>query len=234
MSAASERAPGVDEAWGADTHPRNAGRHKWLVAVAIPIVLVSGAAALFVPWIGLVAFVVLAAAGMFAIDRMGPVTLRRLGARRLASNEHPRLTNLVKGLSSDLSMHAPKLWVIPEKGPNALVCRAHGRALAVTESLVTSFTRTELEAVIAHSLLRLKTTDLEGLSCAVLLGRRLTPQVGRADDIRAVALTRYPPALATAIEKSEPCTDRTAPMWFVATGSTHLPTTERIAELADL
>lgn len=157
------------------------------------------------------------------IGTRGSRLLRSLKARRLRDDEEPRLTNIAGGLSADLGCPPPELWLVAEGGPNALVCR-RGRhlALAVTRALLDRYTRTELEAVVAHSLTR------------SVAGRDRTSGATTEDDIRAAALTRYPPAMASAIAKAEPATGANASLWFVATAPTSPTVNERIEALEDL
>ena len=118
-----------------------------------------------------------------------------------------------------------------------MVCRARGDALAVTRALLEGFTRTELEAVVSHCLVRLNSVDLDRASLSVALGplgSGSIPTVGDRDDVAAAAVTRYPPALAAAIEKAEPRSGRYAAFWFVASGRSHRSASERAAALRDL
>jgi hypothetical protein len=167
----------------------------------------------------------------------GLLALRSLKARRIRPDDEPRLSNITSGLAKDLKVAPPALFLIPDDVPNAMVCRAKGPALAVTKGLLDGFTRTELEAVIAHCLVRLLSVDIQRASLALALGplgTRSIPKVGYEDDIRAAAVTRYPPALADAIEKAKPMHDRYAPFWFVADDRSHRPAPERAAAIRDL
>jgi hypothetical protein len=58
--------------------------------------------------------------------------------------------------------------------------------------------------------------------------------VGDADDLQAAAVTRYPPALATAISRAVPRRGRGAAFWFVAEDGAHVPPAERATALVDL
>ena len=170
-------------------------------------------------------------------NNQGLLALRAALARRVAEGEEPRLTNIAAGLASDMNVTPPALFIVPDGGPNAMVCRARGDALVVTKSLLENFTRTELEAVVSHCLVRLRSVDLDRTSLGVALGplgSRSVPMVGVQDDVAAVAVTRYPPALAAAIEKAEPRGGRFAPFWFAAIGSSHRSAVERAAALRDL
>ena len=166
-----------------------------------------------------------------------PARLLRLsGARRAEPREQRRLVNLAQGLARDAGVGVPELWVTPSGPPNQFVCRSRGRAhLAVTAELLETFSRTELEAVIAHGLGRLRRPLLvECLSSG--LGQRVPgapPLVGVPDDLWAVSLTRYPPALAAALDKAgRP--GRLSAFWFLAEGPTHEPRERRRALLDEL
>ena len=109
--------------------------------------------------------------------------------------------------------------------------------IAVTKSLLDAYTRTELEAVVAHCLLRLHSASFVYSNLAARwsdLGAGLAPRVGRADDVAACALTRYPPALAAALTKADARIKRYAPLWFTSGAPSHQPTAERVALISEL
>ena len=163
--------------------------------------------------------------GRFALGSPKASTKRALkdaGARAIAGSEAPRLHNIVTGLAERLSLGRVDLFVIEEGGPNALTGRVEAPCIAVTTALLDAYARTELEAVIAHCLVRHREAGRRGA------------MVGFSDDVRAVALTRYPPALVAAIEKAEPYKGRFAGHYMVADGPTHRPVPERARALTDL
>jgi len=166
------------------------------------------------------------------------VILKRLRARRLHAHEAPRLVNLVSGIAGDLGVGSPRLYVLDSDGANALIASGGANGiLAVTKPLVDDFTRTELEAVVAHCLLRLHSKNFVYSNLAARwsdLGAGLAPRVGIADDVKAAALTRYPPALAAAIEKCDENVRLYAPLWFVSNAPSHDPSADRAAAVADL
>ncbi len=167
----------------------------------------------------------------------GRLALRAAKATRARLDDAPRLSNIASGLATDVGMRAPTLYVIDEPGANAFVCIARGPVLAVTRGLLEGYTRTELEAEVAHGLVRLAAGTLRQTALGIALGplgTRSFPPVGTADDVEACALTRYPPALATAIEKADVRTGRFAPFWFVATGGGHRSPRLRIEAIKDL
>ena len=165
--------------------------------------------------------------------------MRRIlvGGGRTKPLDDVRFASLVRGLAGDHGLIAPDLFVIEDGGPNAIVVRRPKPRLAVTRALLDTYTRTELEAVAAHCLVRLTSGRLSFAHLAAALGRsgsRFAPHVGYEDDIHTAALTRYPPALASAIAKAKPASGGLSPFWFVAHDASHRHPTERIAALQDL
>ena len=150
--------------------------------------------------------------------------------------EGGRVANLVTGLSIDLGIEPPQPVIVEGPGANAVVFwHKGGPALGVTAELAGDYARTELEAVVAHSLARLDPAtglDRNVLRLGGVLGACSTA-VDVADDVRAVSITRYPPGLAKAIEKATPATGRFAYLWFVGDHAAHAPSEERLAALQD-
>jgi hypothetical protein len=155
-----------------------------------------------------------------------------------APAQSPRLTNIVTGLSADLGLDPPPTFVIKSPGVNALVFRHGGRtALGLTAETVDDLPRTELEAVVAHCLVRSDPAS-GGLDRTSLTLGGTFGACGKAatelDDARAVAVTRYPPALAKAIERATPATGRFSYLWFVAEGASGTPLEARLDALDSL
>jgi Zn-dependent protease with chaperone function len=148
--------------------------------------------------------------------------LREVGAVTVDEGGEPRFRNLVAGLSAKLGLGPVDLFLYADGGPNAITGRVERPFVCAARSLVSTYTRTELEAVVAHCLVRHRQPP-----------RRWIP-VGYADDVRAVALTRFPPALVSALRKAEPYRGRSASFYLVAEGVTHRPLEARIEALLDL
>ena len=179
----------------------------------------------------------IALASFWWANNQGLLALRAANAVRSDKEHEPRLWNIATGLAADMGTKRPNLYVIAEGGPNSMACIARGHALAVTKSLLETYTRTELEAVVAHGLVRLASGTIERATLSVALGplgTKSLPRVGGADDVHASALTRYPPALASAIEKAEPRSGRFASFWFVADTASHLSQHDRTHAIRDL
>lgn len=103
-------------------------------------------------------------------DRMVLASVR---AREVTAEDEPRLHNIVEGLSIAAGTPKLRVYVIPERAPNAF---ATGRdpehaSVAVTQGLLESMNRVELEGVIGHELAHVVDRD-------ILLGTVLATLVG--------------------------------------------------------
>jgi heat shock protein HtpX len=140
-----------------------------LAAVGYAIGLVFGTG-----WFGLAIAIALAVllqlASYFNGDR---IVLASTRAREVSPEEQPRLHNIVEGLAIAAGVPKPRVWVVPEQAPNAF---ATGRdpehaSVAVTEGLLTTMDRIELEGVIGHELAHVVDRDiLYGTIVATVIG----------------------------------------------------------------
>jgi heat shock protein HtpX len=114
--------------------------------------------------------VVLSLGSFFGGDRLVLASTR---AREVSPQDQPRLHNVVEGLSIAAGIPKPKVYLIPEQAPNAF---ATGRnpehsSVAVTEGLLATMNRVELEGVIGHELSHVVDRDiLVGTVVATLVG----------------------------------------------------------------
>jgi heat shock protein HtpX len=94
-------------------------------------------------------------------------------AREISPEEAPRLHNIVEGLAIAAGISKPKVYVVPEAAPNAY---ATGRdpehaSIAVTQGLLETMNRVELEGVIGHELAHIVDRDmLVGTVVATVVG----------------------------------------------------------------
>ena len=94
-------------------------------------------------------------------------------AKEVTPEEEPRLHNIVEGLSIAAGIPKPRVYVVPEKAPNAF---ATGRdpehsSVAVTQGLLDMMNRVELEGVVAHELSHVEDRDiLVGTIVATFVG----------------------------------------------------------------
>ena len=113
---------------------------------------------------------VLSLGSFFGGDRLVLASTR---AREVTPQDQPRLHNIVEGLSIAAGIPKPRVYVIPEQAPNAF---ATGRnpehaSIAVTEGLLATMNRVELEGVIGHELAHVVDRDiLVGTVVATLVG----------------------------------------------------------------
>jgi heat shock protein HtpX len=138
-----------------------------LVGYAIGLVFGTG-------WFGLAIAIVLSVLLQLASYYNGDrIVLASTRAREVSADEHPRLHNIVEGLAIAAGVPKPRVWVVPEQAPNAY---ATGRdpqhaSIAVTEGLLATMDRIELEGVIGHELAHVVDRDiLYGTIVATVLG----------------------------------------------------------------
>lgn len=223
----------------APPHPIPAIAWAWLVVVVGVPAIVLGLIVLLLagPLAALAALVLLLVGAAFWIGLQGRSALRSCGAEPTTPGSNPRIENLVAGIAADLGVDRPGIWRAGGDKPNAMICRAGGVALVVSGPAEERLTRTELEGVLTHLLLREKRGELWRGSLAAALGSAAgpaAPHVGALEDSATTALTRYPPGLASALAKCGPASGRFSVLWFCGEGPYQAPIEDRIAALNDL
>jgi heat shock protein HtpX len=104
------------------------------------------------------------------------IVLARYRAKPVAENEAPRLHALLDGLVARAGMPKPKLYILPEKAPNAFATGrdpAHA-AVAVTAGLLEQMGQEEIEGVLAHELAHIKNRDILISSVAATIAGAIT------------------------------------------------------------
>jgi hypothetical protein len=141
----------------------------------------------------------------------------------------------MSGISAALGLVKVSAATAPGSEARAWLCPVGGGAVLVcSEGLLESFTRTELEAVVASLLVRRRDHRALRPLIAAALGP-LAPRLGAvstADDVRTLSVTRYPPALSSALRRARPEQGRTAVFAFAPAGPPSPE--ERAAEITDL
>jgi heat shock protein HtpX len=104
------------------------------------------------------------------------IALAMSGAKEVTREQAPHLHDMVADLSTRAGLPMPRVYVILEAAPNAF---ATGRdpkhsAVAVTQGLLESLSRSELEGVVAHELAHVKHRDILISSVAAVLAGALT------------------------------------------------------------
>jgi heat shock protein HtpX len=137
------------------------------VGYALGVLTDSGPAGLV---IALIVAVALSVGSYLYGDR---VVLASTRAREVTPQDAPRLHNIVEGLSIAAGIPKPRVWIVPESAPNAF---ATGRdpehaSVAVTQGLLDTMNRVELEGVLGHELAHVVDRDiLVGTVVATLVG----------------------------------------------------------------
>jgi heat shock protein HtpX len=92
----------------------------------------------------------------------GTLVLRMYGARVVAEPEAPELYAMVDRLRRRADLPMPAVAIAPQAQPNAFATGRNERAavVCVTEGLLATLDRTELEGVIAHELAHIKQRDM--------------------------------------------------------------------------
>jgi heat shock protein HtpX len=153
-------------------------RRTWLLIAGAIVLLGAVGYALGLIWqsgpaglvIALVVAIALSIGSYLYGDR---VVIASTRAREVTPDEQPRLHNIVEGLSIAAGIPKPRVYVVPEVALNAF---ATGRdpehaSIAVTEGLLQSMNRVELEGVIGHELAHVVDRDiLIGTVVATLAG----------------------------------------------------------------
>ena len=156
-------------------------RNKWrsFLLILVVLVLAGGIGYLFgylfqAGPVGLVLALGIAAVGSWSSYMYGDRLVLRVSRAQPADREqYPKLHNIVEGLCIAAGMPVPAIYVIPEEAPNAF---ATGRnpehaSIAVTDGLLRTLNRVELEGVVAHELSHVKNRDiLVGTLTATLVG----------------------------------------------------------------
>ena len=137
------------------------------VGYALGLLTNSGPAGLV---IALVVAVVMSVGSYLYGDR---IVLASTRAKEVTAQDAPRLRNIVEGLAIAAGTPMPRVWIVPESAPNAF---ATGRDpehshVAVTQGLLDTMNRVELEGVIGHEMAHVLDRDiLVGTVVATLVG----------------------------------------------------------------
>lgn len=169
--------------------------------------------------------VVAAVAVFFLVRRVirataSGVLSRSLVLREIADDEHPRLLNIIDGLCVVSGDQRPHLYEIDSTYPvaAAFINDEGDNAVLVSGAFMQMMDRVEVEGVMAHLLWRLRTGNVALVAHVAAVtsilakvglagvARRMadsfvSPDVVMWADIFACQATRFPPALASALEK---------------------------------
>ncbi|HUK52181.1 MAG TPA: M48 family metalloprotease, partial [Candidatus Binatia bacterium] len=146
----------------------------WLAMLSGLLVLVGGALAGSRGLaLGLGMAVVMNGVAYFFSDK---IALASSGAQPVSREEAPKLYQVMERLCGKANLPMPKLYLIPERAPNAF---ATGRnpnhaSVAATVGLMELMNEDELEGVIAHELSHVRNYDILTTSVAATLAAAIT------------------------------------------------------------
>jgi heat shock protein HtpX len=118
-----------------------------------------------IPFIGLVSTVLAAGICWFAW-RHGPErVLWATGAWEIiepVTPEQRQLVNVVEEMAIASGVPKPRVWVVPDEDPNAFATGrdAESASIAVTEGLLATLSREELQGVVAHEMAHVRNLDV--------------------------------------------------------------------------
>lgn len=118
-----------------------------------------------VPFMGLAATALAGGIAWFSWKHGSRQVLRAAGAHQLVNPATPaqvQLVNVVEEMAIASGLPRPTIWVVPDPDPNAFATgntpeQAH---VAVTEGLLASLDRDELQAVVAHEMAHIRNYDI--------------------------------------------------------------------------
>jgi heat shock protein HtpX len=118
-----------------------------------------------IPVMGLVSTIIAAGICWFAW-RHGPErVLWATGAWEIiepATPEQRQLVNVVEEMAIASGIPKPRIWVVPDEDPNAFATGrdAESASIAVTEGLLATLSRDELQGVVAHEMAHVRNLDV--------------------------------------------------------------------------
>ena len=128
------------------------------------------------PWIGIVTTLLGLGVAWYGWKNGAKQVLWASGARQLVQPDTPEekvLVNVVEEMAIAASLPKPAIWIIPDPDPNAFATGTDERHanIAVTEGVLQTLNRDELQAVVAHELAHIKNYDVKLMTLlAALVG----------------------------------------------------------------
>jgi heat shock protein HtpX len=148
------------------------------------------------PWLGLALSTFAAVLAAFAWRTAPNRVLWSAGAREIETpvgEDETRLVNVVEEMAIAAGVPRPRVWLVPDTDPNAFATGldAEHAHIAITEGLLTTCSRDELQAVVAHELGHVKNLDVRLMTfLAALVGAVALMSDGMGRMLRGGAWSR--------------------------------------------
>jgi heat shock protein HtpX len=118
----------------------------------------------FVPFIGIIATVIAAGVCWYSWKNGANRVLWATGAWEViqpADDDQRRLVNVVEEMAIAAGLPRPRVWVVPDPDPNAFATGIDPRSasIAVTDGLLRTLNREELQGVVAHEMSHVRNFD---------------------------------------------------------------------------
>jgi len=138
----------------------------WILLLLVYLIFMGVLMALGLPSM----FIILIAVGMglvqyFFSDKLVMMTT---GARIIEEDEYPDLHRMIEKLCTEADLPKPRVAVMQSPMPNAFATgrSPHHAVVAVTDSIMITLNKAELEAVLAHELSHIKNRDILTMTVA--------------------------------------------------------------------
>ena len=208
---------------------------RWPLTASVVIALIVGVLAALVgipfsPVIAVIVGVIVGLAVFFGVRKAAPAgTMRAIAGPIAPAGSLPRVETLLSGLGVTMGVSTPSISILVDEVPNAASFGSRSEPrLLLTTGLLDTMSVVELEGVLAHLLAHQRLDAVErgtfGAGLALLLGgigrRRAHRFTGdhrlySADEVACI-IDRYPPGLASALQKMEQASLPSADSFFAS------------------
>src|SRR5512141_1813006 len=118
-----------------------------------------------IPGVGIVLMLIAGAVAWWGYRFGATALIKATGGREITSPEddaEQRLMNVVDEMTVASGTPRPRLWIIPDEAPNAFATGIHQNDshLAVTQGLLDTLSRDELQAVVGHEMGHITNLDV--------------------------------------------------------------------------